>query len=122
VVVLKAPTPAPVAAAKPAPLPPLKKVAVPTPLYLPAIYAVREGGELDKILSKIEREAVTIGKAPASVVKGSTRALGAKLRTRFAPGAPVEIHPAELYTLIVRAALQGRSTGAIAAELAATGH
>jgi len=95
---------------------------VPTPLRLPASYGVRSAAELDKMLAMVEREAVMVGKAPASVVKGVTRGLGQKLRAEIVPGIPLEIRPAELYALIVRAALQGYSASAIKRELERTAH
>jgi len=74
---------------------------------------VQSAGELDKILAMIEREAVTVGKAPPAVVKGVTRPLAAAIR----PAIPVEIRPVEIYSVIVRGALEGRSGPSVAAEL-----
>jgi hypothetical protein len=72
------------------------------------------------MLRMIEREAVTTGKAPAAVVQGVTRSLGDRTRAALAGGAAVEIQPKQLYTIIVRGALQGLSRGVIAGELRAT--
>ncbi len=118
------PSPSATASASPSPPAPpaIRKVAVPTPLRLPASYGVRSAAELDKMLAMVEREAVMVGKAPASVVKGVTRGLGQKLRAEIVPGIPLEIRPAELYALIVRAALQGYSASAIKRELERTAH
>lgn len=110
------------AAPSPSAPPTIRKVAVPTPLRLPASYGVRSAAELDKMLAMVEREAVMVGKAPAAIVKGVTRGLGQKLRGEIAPGIPLEIRPADLYALIVRAALQGYSASAIKRELERTAH
>ena len=60
--------------------------------------------------------------AIVAIVKGVTRGLGQKLRGEIAPGIPLEIRPADLYALIVRAALQGYSASAIKRELERTAH
>lgn len=114
------PAASPPPTAAPAPAGPRRSVSVPTPLRLPATYSVRSAPELDKMLRMIEREAVTTGKVPAAVVQGVTRSFGERTRAALAGGATVEIQPKQLYTIIVRAALQGLGRGAIASELRAT--
>lgn len=70
-----------------------------------------------KMLSLVEREAVSVGKLPATTVRGTTRGLVPLLTPRLLPGQALEIHPIAIYTLLVRSGLEGHPAGAIAAEL-----
>jgi hypothetical protein len=61
------------------------------------------------MLSLIEREAVQVGHAPIALTHHVTAPLAGDLHTRLSSGVALDIRPTEIYALIVREALLGRS-------------